>query len=62
MVEEAELAEGDVEEGAPGGVVGRVEIKNHRDVALDVDELSGGGRNRLRLGITERIGGARGSW
>jgi len=43
VIHEPELAEGDEEEGAPCPEVVAAEIKNHRDVRLDVDELRGGG-------------------
>lgn len=50
MVDQAELAEGDVEVGAPGAELGVVEIQSHRDVRVDVDELRHGRRDGYGAG------------
>jgi hypothetical protein len=56
VVEEAELVVRDVEEGTSCGIVRGIEIKDHGNMVLDVDELRSGGGDRFRLRRTERIG------
>ena len=58
MIEEAELAEGNVEEGTPGAEVGGTEAESDGDVRLDVEELRrrrGDGHRRKRVGAV--VGG-----
>ena len=59
VVEDTELAERDEEEGAPCAEVGVTEIKHHGYVGLDVDQLSGGSRDRYCGSSGERVGARR---
>ena len=59
VVEDAELAERDEEEGAPCAEVGVAKIKRDGNVGLDVDQLSSGSRDRYCGSSGERVGARR---
>jgi hypothetical protein len=59
MVDDAELQEGVVEEGAPLGVVSLVEVQRHRNMGLDVDEVDRGSKNWHRRRLEEGVGAVR---
>ena len=50
MIFDAELAEHNVEEGAPDGEVGVANTQSHRDMSLDVDQLRRRGCDGDRCG------------
>ena len=57
MIDETELAEGEVEKSLPDREVGLIQAKGDGNMAVDVDELDGdGARGGWLSGVSEGVG------